>query len=77
MHVSTSHLPHRGNDLTISASFENPQQARDDNNHEPPTIGDLIKVQVSVFVTGDLTFQAMVLGREAMSGQHCMLCQLS
>jgi len=32
---------------------------------------------VSVFLTGDLAFQAMVLGRESMSGQHCMLCKLS
>ena len=24
-----------------------------------------------------VAFQAMILGREAMSGQHCMLCQLS
>lgn len=32
---------------------------------------------INIFVTGDLAFQAMVLGREDMSGQHCLMCQLS
>jgi hypothetical protein len=34
-------------------------------------------IEISVLVTCDLAFQAMILGREAMSGQHCMMCQLS
>jgi hypothetical protein len=40
-------------------------------NHDTATI------QVSIFITGDLAFQAMIMGREAMSGQHCLMCQLS
>jgi hypothetical protein len=40
-------------------------------NHDTATI------QVSVFITGDQVFQAMIMGREAMSGQHCLMCQLS
>jgi hypothetical protein len=46
----------------------------------PPAITiqeDLTTFTVKVYLTGDLAFQAMVLGRESMSGQHCMLCKLS
>jgi hypothetical protein len=38
---------------------------------------DHTTIAIVDFVTGDLAFQAMLTGREAMSGQHCMLCQLS
>ena len=34
-------------------------------------------LRVVVYVTGDLAFYAIVLGREGMSGKHCYLCQLS
>ena len=30
-----------------------------------------------VFVTGDLAFQAMALGKELMAGHHCMQCKAS
>ena len=30
-----------------------------------------------VFVTGDLAFQAMALGKESMAGHHCMRCKAS
>ena len=30
-----------------------------------------------VFVTGDLAFQAMALGKESMAGHHCMQCKAS
>jgi hypothetical protein len=30
---------------------------------------------IKVYVTGDLAFQAMVLGKESMSGWLCMLCK--
>jgi hypothetical protein len=30
---------------------------------------------IEVYVTGDLVFQAMVLGKESMSGWWCMLCK--
>ena len=32
---------------------------------------DPATIKVSVFITGDLAFQAMIMGREAMSGHHC------
>lgn len=34
-------------------------------------------LEVQIFVTGDLSFQAMTLGREDMSGKHCMMCKTS
>ena len=30
-----------------------------------------------VFVTGDLAFQAMALGKKLMAGHHCMQCKAS
>jgi hypothetical protein len=35
-----------------------------------------VTIQVSVFITGNLAFQAMIMGIEAMSGHHCLMCQL-
>ena len=32
---------------------------------------------VDMYVTGDLAFQAMALGKESMSGWWCMLCKTS
>ncbi len=32
---------------------------------------------VDMYVTGDLAFQAMALGKESMSGWWCMLCKAS
>jgi hypothetical protein len=32
---------------------------------------------VDIYVTGDLAFQAMALGKESMSGWWCMLCKAS
>jgi len=46
-------------------------------NTPPPDSQDHTTIEIAVFVTGDLAFQAMLTGRKAMSGQHCMLCQLS
>lgn len=46
----------------------------------PPAINiqeDLKTFTVKVYLTGNHAFQAMVLGRESMPGQHCMLCKLS
>jgi hypothetical protein len=40
-------------------------------NHDAATI------QVSIFITSNLAFQAMIMGTEAMAGQHCLMCQLS
>ena len=42
----------------------------------PSIIEQITTLHVSVYVTGDLAFQAMILGRESMSGAHCMMCML-
>ena len=41
-----------------------------------PLTQNKVSIQVSIYITGDLAFQANILGREAMSGQHCMMCKL-
>jgi hypothetical protein len=65
----------------LSALFDYIIQEDVDFDAPPPAITaiqeDLNTLMVKVYLTGDLAFQAMVLGRERMSGQHCMLCKLS
>jgi hypothetical protein len=41
-----------------------------------PSIGSTIPI-VDVYVTGDLEFQAMALGKELMAGHWCMQCTSS
>ena len=36
-----------------------------------------MKINLDLYVTGDLAFYAMVLGKEDMSGHWCFLCKLS
>jgi hypothetical protein len=48
-----------------------------DHDDSHPTIQDLTMLPVSIFATGDLALQAIILGRETMSRQYCLLCQLS
>ena len=35
------------------------------------------RIPVNLYVTGDLAFYAMIMGKEGMSGNWCHLCQLS
>lgn len=45
---------------------------------EPPTTPDSITsktLKVDTYITGDLAFQAMVLGKESMASHWCMLCK--
>jgi len=39
-----------------------------------PTVHSTSQPKVEVFVTGDLAFQAMALGKESMAGHWCMQC---
>ena len=47
------------------------------------TLGDVpegtfaVSLSPQLYVTGDLAFYGMVLGKEGMSGKHCHLCQTS
>jgi len=38
--------------------------------------GTMAILQVDLYVTGDLAFQAMALGKESMSGHWCMQCTM-
>ncbi len=73
--ISTQPLHLYSNDKdSLVCSFNTPPP---DSPPRALLLQDHTTFQISVFVTGNLAFQAMILGREAMSGQHCMMCQLS
>ena len=36
-----------------------------------------VSLMPNIYMTGDLAFDGMVLGKEGMSGHHCHLCKLS
>ena len=73
--ISTQPLHLYSNDVdSLVCSFNTPPP---DSPPHALLLQDHTTIEISVFVTGDLAFQAMILGREAKSGQHCMMCQLS
>jgi hypothetical protein len=45
-------------------------------SNTPPSIRTTTPI-IDVYITGDLAFQAMVLGKESMAGHWCMLCTSS
>ena len=57
-----------GDNSTVTCSFTPPTN--------PSIQVGIIALEVMIYITGDLKFQAMVLGREGMSGQHCLVCKL-
>ena len=40
----------------------------------PNPLGERVIESITMFVTGDLAFLAMILGREGMSGHWCHIC---
>jgi hypothetical protein len=67
------HLYSNDNDSLV-CSFNTPPP---DSPPHALLLQDHATIEINVFITGNLAFQAMILGREAMSGQHCMMCHLS
>ena len=58
----------------VDCMFVRPTNASDPQTDPDPSKETLLSP--NVYITGDLAFYAIVLGREGMSGQHCLLCQL-
>jgi hypothetical protein len=52
----------------LQCSFESPTSA---------SSTECASFPFEIYFTGDIAFQAIALGRDGMSGQHCMMCQLS
>ena len=42
----------------------------------PTTTNTMINLQVDLYVTGDLAFQAMAMGKESMATHWCMWCTM-
>jgi hypothetical protein len=85
--IETMILPILTHDLESVATLPFHIYTTDDNEHlkihcqfggmVPDCMQQLISInKVDVYVTGDLAFQAMALGREGMSPHHCLHCRM-